>query len=348
MVTEIGRYEVDWIEVVPFVEDIEPLAGTPWLVASGVPNPIDRTPGRLYLVNTEDDRVFQAWPGGGTVSPSGGFEISEPVEIERFAPHGIALGECDGGDGSWNLYAVHHGVRESIEVFRLTLEGDGLPTTAWIGAIARRPDTEGNAVAALPDGGVIASHYTPQLTFKPELHDGRMNGGVERWTPEEGWTPIEGLDGAMPNGVAVSADGGTYFLADTLAGLRRSTSQGTDLTHIRLPLAPDNLKWGEDGRLLTTGVRPSSLDRAFAAIADRVLRAVQGEPDEQNDDLVMPESPEPVDVVVVAIDPVTLEVETLLDEHAPLGVPTTAVSVEGQLYLTSLFDKRLARLRVRA
>jgi hypothetical protein len=90
------------------------------------------------------------------------------------------------------------------------------------------------------------------------------------------------------------------------------------------------------------------LDRAFAAIADRVLRAVQGEPDEQIDDLVMPESPEPVGVVVVAIDPVTLEVETLLDEHAPLGVPTTAVSVEGQLYLTSLFDKRLARLRVRA
>lgn len=70
------------------MEDIEPLPGTPWLVAAGVRNPLDRTPGRLYLVDPRNGRLFEAWPGSGTISPSGEFEISVPVGPEQFNPTG--------------------------------------------------------------------------------------------------------------------------------------------------------------------------------------------------------------------------------------------------------------------
>ena len=327
----IGRYDLEWIEGPRYVEDIERVPGTRWLVGSAVSAmstpgvPVDPSPGRLYLVDTEDGRVVEGWPGNGGVSPSGNVELTDPVEPERFAPHGIAISEA-AKDGVRELYVVHHGARESIEVFEISVDGSGPPTLTWTGAIQRRPDIEGNAVAALPGGGLIASHYVPGLTFRPELHDGRVNGGVDRWTVSEGWVTLPGLEVAFPNGVAVSSDGGTYFLADTSGGLRRATADGAESSYVRVPLSPDNLKWGDDGRLVTTGVRQS------ADVAS-TFKAVTADP------------PDPLDVVVAAIDPITLEVEILVDEEVSFGLPTTVLEEGGDLYLTSLFVSRLARLR---
>jgi sugar lactone lactonase YvrE len=323
----IGPYALDWIEGVRYVEDIEVIPGTPWLVAAGMSLPIDHAGGQLYLVDTDAGRVHQGWPNSGEDKPSDAFEITTPVGPDQFGPHGIAIEPAVDGDGVWNLYAVHHGVRESIEVFEIRMGSDGRPAITWIGAIARRPDAEGNAVATVP-GGLIASHYVPRLNSKPELLDGRTNGGVERWTPDAGWVEVSGFACPFPNGVAVSRDGGTYFLADTMGALLRASADGTESTRIRLPLAPDNLRWSDDGRLLTTGVR--------AAVAEgpgKVFAAAMADP------------PEPLQIVVVAIDPDTLEVETLLDDEASFGLPTTALIARGDLYLTSLFATRLARLR---
>ena len=53
------------------------------------------------------------------------------------------------------LYVVNHGGREAIEVFEITSE----PTVTWIGAIVQDTNVWGNAVAALPDGGVVVTNY---------------------------------------------------------------------------------------------------------------------------------------------------------------------------------------------
>lgn len=337
----LGRFTLDWLEGPAFVEDVERIPATHWLVASGMSptwgrppeqaSPAAAVPGRLYLVDTELGHVVEGWPDNGAVRPSGAFESTAPPDPGQFAPQGIAIGsdgEEPGATASWLLYTVHHGIRESIEVFRIEMTDDRRPEIAWIGTIPRRPGIEGNAVAPHPGGGVIASHYPPGLPFRPDLHDGRANGGVERWTPDGGWTTVAGLDSCFPNGVAVSGDGSVVFVADSTGMLRRSNSAGTDTVSVSLPFSPDNLKWGEDGRLLTTGVRSTGLDAIMAAVSAN--------------------PPDPLDIVVVAVDPTTLDVEVLVDEHAAIGLVTTAISVDGDLYLTDLAGTRLTRLRTRS
>lgn len=332
-VAVLGRYRIDWIEGTNHLEDIEWIPGTRWLLASGMSMrwltrgaagaPGDPGPGRLYLVDTDRRLVCEAWPAGGDIDPSDEFDRTDPVPRDRFAPQGISVGEDPRGSHG-RLYVVNHGARESIEVFRISSDGDAPPALTWVGAVERRPGTEGNAVAALPDGGVIASYYPPGLAFRTDLHDGQPHGGVERWTRGRGWADVPGLEAGFPNGLAVSADGTTFFLADSTGFLRRVRAADGLPTVIPLPVTPDNLRWTADGRLLTTGVRAAALDQIVAACTAQ--------------------PPLPLEIAVLAIDPDSLEIEAMIDESASFGLPTTAVADGADLYLTSLLSTRLAHL----
>ncbi len=103
---------------------------------------------------------------------------------------------------------------------------------------------------------------------------------------------------------------------------------GEEARTVALSFSPDNLKWADGGRLLVAGGR---LDpREFiAAVTEN------------------PTHPCPIAVAAVAaVDPESLDVEMLIDEDVPFGLPTTAITAGGDLYLTSLFTNRLARLRI--
>ena len=65
----IGGYALEWIEGVRYVEDIEVIPGTPWLVAAGMSLPIDRAGGRLYLVDTDAGALTRGGPTAVTTSP---------------------------------------------------------------------------------------------------------------------------------------------------------------------------------------------------------------------------------------------------------------------------------------
>ncbi len=74
---------------------------------------------------------------------------------DMLVPHGISLAKRSGG--AMELYVVNHGGRQSMEMFELKPEA-GSWSLVWHGCV---PATqEYNDVAALPDGGFIATHPT--------------------------------------------------------------------------------------------------------------------------------------------------------------------------------------------
>jgi len=72
--------------------------------------------------------------------------------------HGLFL--RPGTNAVHTLYVVHHGNRESIEVFELDARATP-PALTWVGC-AVAPDPIGlNSVVALPDGGFAATNFQP-------------------------------------------------------------------------------------------------------------------------------------------------------------------------------------------
>ena len=120
------------------------------------------------------------------------------------------------------LYAVHHGDRESIEVFEVNAKSTP-PAVSWIGC-AVVPDPVGiNSVAALPDGGFVLTNFDPRQPPPPgggrggglssKLAAGEQNGEVWEWHAKSGWAKVPGSETAGANGIEVSRDGKWLYIA---------------------------------------------------------------------------------------------------------------------------------------
>jgi hypothetical protein len=125
----------------------------------------------------------------------------------------------------------------------------------WHGCVV---STQGyNDVAALADGGFIATHPTALQTPGQDLFAGAPSGYVSRWTPGKGEVELPGSREGYPNGVIASADGRyAYFNAWTAKevhkyDLRESKQAGM----VKLDFMPDNLTWTKSGRMLAAGVK---------------------------------------------------------------------------------------------
>ena len=145
------------------------------------------------------------------------------------------------------LYAVHHGGRESIEVFELNA-GTNPPAIAWIGC-AVAPDPIGvNAVVALPDGGFAATNFDPRPApgtgargggLGAKLLSGEQNGELWEWHTKTGWTKVPGSEAAGANGLELSSDGNWYYVAEWgtahHAALERQDAAGSSRDFAWLP-----------------------------------------------------------------------------------------------------------------
>src|SRR5579871_3491619 len=102
-------------------EDLVQVPDTPWVVASGLAEGED-TQGHIYLVNTNDRMAQVLLPGHIGYRPDTvTFGACPGVPDEkRFSAHGLSLRV--GAASEHTLYVVHHGERESVEVFRLKAE----------------------------------------------------------------------------------------------------------------------------------------------------------------------------------------------------------------------------------
>lgn len=316
-------------------EDLVAVPGTPWLVASafgaeGGVNLIDTnaaTSTRLFPSATAkerlDTKMYDSCPGP-----------LEGTDKERFRTHGLYL--KPGRNAVHTLYVVHHGNRESIEIFELDVRPKQSPAVTWIGC-AVAPDPVGlNAVVALPEGGFAATNFDPRRPagapggFSPELLEGKNNGEVWEWHPGAGWKKVPGSEAAGANGLEISKDGKWYYLAEwgNRSFMRVSRGQTpVKRDEISLGFRVDNVRWAPDGSLFVAGQGgPDGFGRGQA-------RGTPGAPP------IGPTS------VVGKVDPKTLKYQEIINypSSAEVSFATVAVQIGKELWVGSSRGDRIAR-----
>ena len=295
-------------------EDLVVLPGGQWVVAgafggTGGINLIrvsDRTSVRAYpsagAVDALDAKIYKSCPG----APDAAMKA-------KFQTHGLSLRE--GRNGVHTLFVVAHGARESVEVFTLDARPQ-TPTLTWIGC-AVAPDPIGlNSVRWLEDGGFIATNFLARGApgGMGTLQKGERNGELWEWHTAAGWQKVPGSESSGPNGLELSPDGRTLYVAawgsQSFFRLSRGEKE-PKRDEVPLGFRVDNVRWAADGSLLATG---------------QAGQGPQGE------------------TVVVRIDPTTLKAGEILRRPAGNGSTggTVAVEVGKTLWVGSYIGDRIA------
>jgi sugar lactone lactonase YvrE len=230
----------------------------------------------------------------------------------KFQTHGLSLRE--GPNGVHTLYVVAHGARESIEVFALDARPQ-TPTVTWIGCVVA-PDPIGlNSVRWLDDGGFIATNFNPRGATFAAMQKGEKNGELWEWHTASGWQKVPGSETSGANGIEISPDGKTLYVAAWGSQSFFRVSRGEKepkRDEVPLGFRVDNIRWAADGTLLAAGQGGGT---GFAS-----------------------------ETVIVRVDPKTLKVTELLRRPAGpgFGAGTVAVEVGKTLWVGSFTGDRLA------
>lgn len=232
-------------------EDIVAVPGTRWLVASalnlGHPAPLSLIDG---ATKTAEPLAVTIAPRAQQASACPG-----PPDFARMSTDGLAL--LAGPGGVHRLYAANHGDRRGIEMFRLDARG-ARPTLAWTGCAIMPAHTLPNAVAALPDGGllVVSFHDPGDAGAWQRMARGENSGEVLAWHPGSGFRTVPGSAMSGGNGIALSRDGRTaYVSAWSARRLIALPLHSGGRREIRLDFLPDNIHALPDGSLLVGGQR---------------------------------------------------------------------------------------------
>jgi hypothetical protein len=244
-------------------EDLVRIGTSRWLIASGMDGALTgggAAKGHLYLIDHRNKSWQEAFPA---TSPA--FRLDKtlygscpgPLNIRNFSAHGIALREQ--ARGRYRIYVVGHGDREAIEIFEVDTRGPA-PSFTWSGCVVLPDDVSANSVAILPDWGFVTTKFLdrtmPQAQSMAEARQGKLNGAVFEWHPGGQVAAIPGTALSAPNGIEVSPDGKTLYVAvfGTHEFVRfRRDGETIRKDAIPVALSPDNVRWSPNGRLLTAG-----------------------------------------------------------------------------------------------
>jgi sugar lactone lactonase YvrE len=212
--------------------------------------------------------------------------------------------------------AVGHGARESIEVFQVDMRS-ATPSFAWVGCVVAPEPIGLNSVRGLPDGGFITTNWLPRGGAPDALQKmmgGERNGELWEWHTASGWQKVPGSEAAGANGIELSDDGKTIYMAawgsQSFIRLTRGASP-PKRDEIPLGFRVDNIHFARDGTLLAAG-----------QITDPASRSSR----------------------VVKIDPKTLAIRDVLTraDDATFAGNTTAIEVGANLWLGSYRGDRIA------
>jgi WD40 repeat protein len=285
--------------------------------------------GRIYLVNAHDHTVQVLLPGHVAYRQDTerfGACPGAPDET-KFSAHGLSLRV--GSASEHTLYVVHHGERESVEVFKLKA-GPAAPTLTWVGCVVYPAGVLGNGVAALPGDAFAASIFlsTNDAKAADKLMAGQPEGGLLVWRPRTGWEDLpEAAPISADNGVAASPDGKQLFVAgtgdETVVRLSLDGMAG-DRAVIKTGFHTDNLRWGSDGFLYASGARDTVPNLWACAPSTKQL-------------CTSPFS-------VVRIDPVTLQTrEVVRHPGGPtFGAASTALRIGDEYWFGTPHGDRIA------
>jgi hypothetical protein len=239
-------------------EDLVVVPGGEWVVST-VYAP---RPGGVRIINVRDKSTTTAYPSATakdefdnrTYGACPG--VPNAAMKESMQTHGVALRE--GPNSQHTLYVVHHGTRESIEVFRMDARTRP-PALTWIGCVVA-PDPIGlNEVLPLADGGFISTDFLARgidAGARGRAMAGEANGALWEWHTGKGWAKIPGSEASAPNGLEISKDGKTLYVATwgDQGFFRLSLGQNPPKRdNVKLGFRADNVRWAPDGTLFVTG-----------------------------------------------------------------------------------------------
>lgn len=329
------------------VEDMVALPDSPWIIGSGIGDGYFQQ-GALHLFHrdTATGKKVVLDIAGDTVARAPYDQCPAPPDQMAFSAHGLGL--AADGDGSYNLFVVNHGGRESIEVFAVTPTGDE-PRFEWIGCIISPPNAQANAVTPRKDGGVVMSaSYAGEIPV-PDFAEIARNGmkvseqdmaaareamkygAVFTWTREAGWKKVPGSELLGNNGIELSADERWAFVnswpGSSMTYMPLEPGLG-EPKEVRLGFHPDNIRYGSDGQLVAAGHTVGEDEVAACVMANDPHCAI--------------------DYRLASIDPETLAVKQLFDGTGTrhFGVATVGLRVEDSLWIGSVRSDCIARVAV--
>ena len=235
-------------------EDLLALGDSGMILTSGMSS--EGGNGHLYLVNTRDN----SWEDlvGGTnflqdfdnsLYPA----CSELFNVNNFSAHGLALKEIE--QNFFDLYMTSHGAREAIEIFKLDLRS-GSAILTWRGCVPLDESIMHNSVAILSDGGFVTTQFMVWEEGLAPAVSGETRGSVVEWHPGGAPEIVLGTELSAPNGIVVSNDERYMFVA--ALGAREIVrfdlaQEPITKAAVSIESIPDNIRWGEPGKLLTAG-----------------------------------------------------------------------------------------------
>jgi hypothetical protein len=297
-------------------EDLVVIPASEWVVAS-----VFSQNGGVRLINIRNKATTLAYP---TATSKDRLDAKtydscpgppDAAEKAKFRTHGLAL--RPGRNSVHTLYVVHHGNRESIEVFELDARAKP-PALTWIGC-AVAPEPVGlNSVVPLPEGGFAATNFLARNAdagARGKMLAGENNGEIWEWHTGTGWKIVPGSEASGANGVEVSKDGKWLYVAAWGSQQFLRLSRGpTPPKRDAIPLGfrVDNIRWAPDGSIFAAG-------QGGAA-------------------------PGPQTSNVVKINPTTLKVQELIrhPNTDTFGSGTVAVQVGKELWVGSFRGDRIA------
>ncbi|WP_129648034.1 hypothetical protein [Peristeroidobacter agariperforans] len=308
-------------------EDLLAIRNTPWVLAGRLTKP--PTEGGFYLIDTRSGSARSVAPDFKRPTAPIYADCPGAPGKDQFAAHGIAIRY--GAGSTHELYAVNHIGRESIEIFDLQVSA-AEPKLTWKGCVVVPPAVMPNSVAPVPGGGFVVTSFgirTDAETYQKAMVGG-ISGFVAKWAPGAGWSEVPGTQFSANNGIAVSEDGKRLFVTGWGDRSLHVISLGEiPYTHQTVALGavhPDNIRTMADGRLLITGQAAPPTE--IFACANR--------------------SSCEVGFKVLAVDPVSLSIEVLLDEPGSptFGGASAAIRVGDELWVGTFSGSRIARYRL--
>jgi hypothetical protein len=304
-------------------EDLAVVPGSDWVIASG-----DAAPGAITLINTRDKTTTALYPSARLKQRLDARTYDScpgPIDAEerdKFRAHGLFL--RPGKNSLHTLYVVHHGNRESIEVFEFDARTKA-PALTWIGC-AVAPDPIGlNSVVALPGGGFATTNFQARGPGRGRgnMLAGEKNGELWEWHTGTGWKIVPGSEASGANGIEISKDGKWFYMAGwgNQTFIRFSRGQ-TPVKRDEVPVGfrLDNLRWAPDGALLGAGQEIPAAG-GFAMVTSHVIK----------------------------IDPDTLKVREVVryPYNDTFNFATVAIQIGKELWVGSVRGDRVARFPAR-
>jgi hypothetical protein len=232
-------------------EDLVLVPGTRFIISSGMAAGTG-----FYLIDSMSGE-WSALANGVRHDSAMYPRCAAPPTAGEFESHGLNIRAGTGGRST--LYVVGHGAREAIEVYDVDATS-ARPSLTWKGCVALPEGLAANSVASFADGGIAATILMmPGKTFADSVAM-RPTGAVVRWKPgDAGFTVQGGSELPGNNGIEVSADGREIYVVSsgfqTIVAFSDTNPMRQLRTTKQLPITPDNVHMGPDGRLLTAGMK---------------------------------------------------------------------------------------------